>query len=50
VPGAEFYQGGGEDGALKVEVEFGLGEAADKGLDRGHTLSLTGGVGRDRGG
>ena len=42
VAGAELDEGGGQDGAFKVEVQLGFGEAADEGLDGGHNSSVAG--------
>ena len=41
---AEFNERSGRDGAFEMEMEFRLGEAANKGADVGHTLSLVGEV------
>jgi len=42
VAGAELDQGGGRDGAFKVQMQLGLGQAADEFLDFRHTFSLAG--------
>ena len=40
--GAELDQSGGRDGAFEMQMQLGLGQAADEGLDFRHRLSLTG--------
>ena len=40
VTGAELDQCGGRDGAFEMQMQLGLGQAADEGLDRGHNFSL----------
>ncbi len=37
---AELDERGGQDGAFEMEMQLGLGEAADEGLDVGHGFSL----------
>ena len=42
VAGAQLDQRGGQDGAFEMQMQLGLGQAADEVLDLGHILSLTG--------
>ncbi len=37
---AELDQRGGQNGAFEVQMQLGLGQAADEGLNRGHSFSL----------
>jgi hypothetical protein len=40
--GAQFDQRGGQNGAFEVQVQLGLGQAADEGFDLGHSFKFTG--------
>jgi hypothetical protein len=40
VTGAELDQGGRRDSAFEMQMQLGLGQAADEGLDFRHSLIL----------
>ena len=38
--GTQLHQRGGHNGAFEVQMQLGLGQAADEGFDVGHSSSL----------
>jgi len=42
VAGAQLYKCGGQDGAFEVQMQLGLGKAADEGFHRGHDFKFSG--------